>query len=190
MPETPPIGNEDSEPSGRPIPGAARTLRTVALPTIMEKARIKLLEELVFSRVQVIKDVRKDYLTHQNLLRTGKSHTVCTIIWNFTSCQHEESPFIKNNSAIAGSVTQHGLAVALSESPSDVAKLNTLIRDVGLAGEAYGLIERIPLNPTRVYLKGTQLLDVFMNSLADSYCSIIQNATIGRPQGNLNGEDG
>ena len=67
----------------------AKILQMLAVPTVMEAARIDILEKLVFARIQVMRDIRKEYISYQNILRGNAAHKICTIIWNYSEAQNE-----------------------------------------------------------------------------------------------------
>jgi hypothetical protein len=142
-----------------------RALDVLGAEENMDVCRQELLEELVFAQLQTNKQPESSY---KRLLLTTTAHKIIKVFW-------KESSFISDSElAIMGmtrnfpanNITQHGLAVLLSEEPSDVSGLNTKIRSVTIAAAAFGLIERKPQSARRLSLCGTSLLHEFMVELA------------------------
>jgi hypothetical protein len=113
---------------------------------------------------------------YRRTLRDTDAYKILALIW-------KESEFIPQEALVGNlqqryrgrQLTSHGLAVELAESPHDVAKLNSQIRNIGLAAAAYQLVDRKLIHNTRVILKGTILLDQFMSALGAKYISLAES---------------
>jgi hypothetical protein len=113
----------------------------------------------------------KELLKFEKVLRSSDSHTLLSIIW-------QESGFISSESLSASGLDRScgerlnswKLATQLAKSPNGVAKLNSRIRTIGLAGQAYNLVERNDnIHANTVVLQGTEALHRFMLTLVGQY---------------------
>jgi hypothetical protein len=95
---------------------------------------------------------------HRRILKTISAYQILALLW-------KESNFVDQQTlALLGmrklyekGLTAHHLAADLAESGSEVATLNSRIRNIGIAASCFDLIERVSLTSTNVPLKGTAL---------------------------------
>lgn len=87
---------------------------------------------------------RKDIIKYSRILLGDDAYFILLVIWR-------ESPFVSDECLQRlnfkrefpnGTMTAHGLATKIATSAATLAKTNARIRSVGIAAEAYGLIER------------------------------------------------
>jgi hypothetical protein len=150
----------------------AAALQIHASHQFMADSRATLLKQLVFDpRSELATRDRKLYRSYRRALLSDDAKLILIILW-------KESPYIPEAALEAAKlqrafsetdITQHGLAVALSQIPSEVAAINSRIRTITLAAEAYGLITRTAVSPTKVFIQGSALLHEFMTELARLY---------------------
>jgi hypothetical protein len=142
---------------------AAWSPEWVMLLATLDAQRTELLQTMVYaSKLQDGSNQK-----YRNILESLSAHYVCAHIW-------KESDYLPRSAMPSGmeksfqgkAITQHGLAVLLSENPKDVSAQNTLVRTVSIAGAYYGLFERNTLSTTKVSIRGTELLHNYMMTLA------------------------
>jgi hypothetical protein len=171
-----PLGADGQMEPVAPLQFASPTLRALDVlgaEENMDLCRQELLEELIFRKLDMSRQPMSSY---RRLLLTSSAHKILKVVW-------KESSFVSDSEltimGIArnfsdGEITQHHLAVVLSEEPSDVSALNTKVRNVGIAAYAVGMIDRREQGPKKVLLSGTDLLHEFMLELASRQMQFIQ----------------
>jgi hypothetical protein len=135
----------------------------------MEANYLELLEEYVFTQPNVDRTTKKMAAQNERLLKSLSANRVLLILWKESSyIAASDLDELKKGRSFDGEITVHALAVALAESPADVAALNSRIRSIALAGEAFGLVEKQTISATRVFIRGTALLNEFMVQLGQA----------------------
>jgi hypothetical protein len=133
-----------------------------------------LLNRMVFKHPRPGYDA-KDIIKFKRLLRDDEAYYILLLLWR-------ESPFVTDECLERMSLareftdaplTAWGLATKLATIPDELAKTNSRIRAVGLAAEAFGLIERENLRTTSKPLIGTQFLHQFMMALSTHQYQIL-----------------
>jgi hypothetical protein len=103
------------------------------------------------------------------ILEEDDAYDVLLLVWR-------HSPFVTDDELKRtkilrlfsnGSLTAYGLATKLAESPSTLAATNTRVRNIALAAQAYGLIERETRTTTNKPLVGTILLHKMVLAIAE-----------------------
>ena len=165
----------DSGIRSRPVdPAALAALTALGLESEMEDYRLELLDRLVFSFVPHQKQPNSSY---RRLLITPEAHGILKVVWKESSHITEEELATLGMAKIMndGCITQHGLAVKLTDKPSEVSALNTQVRNVSIAAETFRLVERKQHSSTRVHLFGTILLHEFMTELGLHYMHLVNS---------------
>jgi hypothetical protein len=167
MPELSRAPLPDATPTTGRADRIALFLRAHAVHLDMISNYEELLQATIFIRETAGCDA-KLLKKYRRALQSADSYKVLTIIW-------KESRFVPLDRLVEaglcrnyeeGDLTAHRLAADLTESPHDVAKLNSRIRNIGLAAAAYQLVDRDLVCSTKVIFKGTHLLHEFMSDLS------------------------
>jgi hypothetical protein len=130
-----------------------------------------LLQDTIFTLPPVGCDPENPKLLkhYRRTLNSIDAYKVLAVIW-------KESPFVDDDVlAKAGlsreykgrALTSYTLAADFSETPQQVGKLNSRIRDIGLSAAAYQLIDRQYVHNTKAILTGTTILHSFMLHLGE-----------------------
>jgi hypothetical protein len=111
----------------------------------------------------------KLYKSYKRLLTTQNARKVLRLIWKESALVRDQDLVVLGMARSFNGLppTQHGLAVALAGHPSEVSKLNTLVRSIGIAGQAFELVDRKLESEKKVFLQGTELLHELMIALAE-----------------------
>ena len=141
-------------------------LRIISAVSAMDAQRVDVIRSAVFSPILVPHGERAEYAKYTRLLEGSLAHNILTIIWKESDFMagHPNSTGMKKTSL--NGITQHGLAVAMAETPGEVGALNSFIRNVSIAAEKFGLLER-NIAPNKVYLVGTSVLHRMMTLVAE-----------------------
>jgi hypothetical protein len=111
----------------------------------------------------------KDRVRFRRVLRDEDAFRILSVIWkesNYVS--HEDLEAVDlGRSMEPDNLTTFGLAVKLASSPRELSKLNSRIRQIAIAANAFGLIERHRASTTNVQLRATEALHNFMMRLAE-----------------------
>jgi|ERR1019366_5167655 hypothetical protein len=135
-----------------------------ALRQLMASNYIELLRERVFTYTNAD---RKDSLKFQRLLSSEESSQVLDIVW-------KESEFVVKyellesgytDKAFTKPMTCHALGIMLADDKNEVAATVTRVRNIVLAGSAFGLIQRYQKHAKSVPFSGTESLHDFMIEL-------------------------
>jgi hypothetical protein len=141
--------------------------------TRVENARLRHLAELARS-LEVRREDRKRHSSYTRILLAAETFKVLVIIWKeseFVS-EHEMSSCGLSKSFEPGRMTQLGLAKELASSGGDSSSFFNLVRNIGLAGEWFGLIERKEFARNKVILSATEKLHNIMTCIAQEYMII------------------
>lgn len=134
----------------------------------------KTLEQSVFPYPVNFTGDKKALLKHQKKLRQDVSRLILRIIWiesEFVTAEDLEQ--VETRRVFDGEeMTQLGLARKLCSPPykstaidlKELPNTNSHVRDVCLAAETYGLVNRNILAANRVALSGTAKLHIFMQT--------------------------
>ena len=150
-----------------------RALKTLNAAFQMSKARQKLLHQMIFARVTAPQAGWKDYVAYRRLLESDDALFILAEIWKESIPQEELCEAGLSRSFPDAPMTQHGLAVALAELPREVSAMNSQVRNLSIAAEAYGLVIRQTVTPTKVVVAATGLLHSFMLKLDHMYGRIL-----------------
>jgi hypothetical protein len=113
---------------------------------------------------------RKQLLKYQKVLYDTDAHSILSVIWRESSFISDEVLALTNleRSFPSEKLNSWNMATKLARSKEELARRNSRIRLIGLAGQAYGLVERKDgVQGNKVILEGTQLLHEFMLKLAE-----------------------
>jgi len=152
-------------------------LRAHAAHADMSSVWTRLLGTLIYPRAEVAHSDHKRFISYRTILEADDAHGVLQILW-------KESPYVSAEVLRAANlertfprsdITQHGLAVALANTPQEVSAIVTRVRNIAVAGAAYGLVNRTILNQTRVVISGTRLLHEFMLELGQAQYEIAKH---------------
>jgi hypothetical protein len=168
LPEGPPQIKRDKT--------SALLLRAPGIHLDMLAAYHESLEAFVFPHANT-ECGSKLLIKYRRILRTPDAGKVLAITWKESEFVSDEALTDAGLSRVYNEkdLTAHSLAVALAESPQDVGKLNSQIRNIGIAAAAHQLIGRDELHSTKVLLRGTFLLHDFMVNLSEKYITAIAN---------------
>ena len=108
---------------------------------------------------------QKTLISHRKKLCSEDALAIWQILWKEGLSKEKLSEVGLEHYFRDDNLTSHSLAVALSNEPEDVAKTNSLIRSIVIAGAAYGLVERNKQSRTKVILRSTEKLHDFMVEL-------------------------
>jgi hypothetical protein len=107
---------------------------------------------------------------YRRALRSPDAQNVLAYLW-------KESPFVSDQAlALAGlsrdyfgrDITASALASEFAESPKEVSKMYSSIRNIAISASAFNLVERNEIWSTKVILKGTKLLHTFMCNVSET----------------------
>jgi len=128
-----------------------------------------LLEEMIFPNPRPgLRDDGKTLARYEKCLRSDEAHSILSTIWK------ESGPFadpVLDHAGVhrgftRGTLNTWNMATRLTNKPEHVARINSQIRSIALAAEAYGLIDRtVKLRKIRP-IQATNLLHVFMMTLS------------------------
>jgi hypothetical protein len=116
---------------------------------------------------------RKDVTKYSRILLGDEAYFILLVIWR-------ESPFVSDECLQRlnfkrefpnGTMTAHGLATKIATSASTLAKTNARVRSIGIAAEAYGLIERDSSRDKNKPLVATLRLHQFFVTLSNQQLS-------------------
>lgn len=130
----------------------------------------ELLRVMIFPNPRLGYD-RKELIRHKKCLCDDEAHQVLQVVWKKSSFVTEEALARVGLRRVFEdcSLNAYNLATKLANSPDHVAKINSRIRGIGIAAEAFGLIERDNNRRTKKPLQGTELLHQFMLRLSDNH---------------------
>jgi hypothetical protein len=120
------------------------------------------LQEIVFSQT-LDKFDRKDAKKYSTILKTPDALSLLYIIWKESLTDDQLKSF--GVTRLPAPLNAHGLAVQLSETPRNLAQLNSHIRNFSLAAAAYGLLNRASARSKLVVLEPTTFLHEFLVEL-------------------------
>jgi hypothetical protein len=138
--------------------------------------RERLFEQFVFSTKAGDITSSKQYQAYRHHLLSERAVEILTIIW-------KESPYVSDQELASvrmsrlfpdSGMTERGLAIALADTPQDVSAANVSVRNLLVAGEAYGLVKRTETSPRRFLIEGTEFLHEFMIQLGEETVRTIQ----------------
>ena len=111
---------------------------------------------------------QKTLIQFRRVLDDYEAHLVLGLLWRASEVVSELALTAAGLSRDGESdcLNCHALAVSLSARAADLAKTNSRIRNIGIAANAFRLVERIPIHSARVDLKGTSFLHDFMIEVA------------------------
>jgi len=111
---------------------------------------------------------QKSLLSFKRLLKKPESLLILSLIWKESSFISQDMvQSIGMDKTFRSPITQHGLAIALSDEPSDVSALNSIVRSVSIAAQHFGLVQREAISPTKIALTGTEKLHDLMLRLSE-----------------------
>jgi hypothetical protein len=157
------------EPTGKAVPvdSTSLALRLHGAQIQMSANYSALLKSMIFPHPIDGFD-RKSLAQFRRLLDDPQALTILALIWQASDSvsQYALAAAGLCQTKTSEHLTSHGLAVKIAGAPEHLAKINSRIRNIGIAASAYGLIERNGVNKTRVDLRGTALLHDFMVALS------------------------
>jgi hypothetical protein len=150
----------------RPLDDCSFALRMHGAHFEMRAAYSRLLRTMVFSKPPQGNDL-KQLLQFRRVLDDYEAHLVLALLWQASEWVSELSLAAAGLNRIGDGecLNSHSLAVSLSATAAELAKTNSRVRNIGIAGAAYGLVERKAVHATLVDLKGTRFLHEFMIEL-------------------------
>ena len=149
-------------------------LQMARLRLAMAANYVDLLSEMVFKNGNVF---GKDRVAFQRLLSGEEGSRVLEIVW-------KESELVQQTDLAAAGykgksfreiATCHALGLLLAQNKHEVAATVTRVRNIVIAGSAYGLIRREKLRTKMVAIHGTPALHSFMVELGLKNCAIFRD---------------
>lgn len=153
-----------------------KALKTHDAAFQMSKVRRELLQQMIFARVTGPEAAWKLYVAYRRLLDFDDAVFILGVIWKEFIAEEDLSLAGLGRSFPNSPMTQHGLAVALAKLPKEVSAMNSHVRNLSIAAEAYGLITRQMVTPTKVVIEATELLHSFMIELHCLYEGVLRGA--------------
>jgi hypothetical protein len=138
-------------------------LQSVKRTLAMLAAYEDLLETSVF-RFPKFPLGQKQAGTFQGVLRQTSTLQILSLLWKESSFVPETALAQEGlgKTYCGQSLNAHMMGADVSKQPREVSKNVSRVRSIMLAAEAYGLVDRITINKTKVTVRGTSRLHTFM----------------------------
>jgi hypothetical protein len=145
-------------------PAALVTIRMQEVYRNLSTNYVRILNEIVFSRITDRRENRKVIKSFKRILESSEANVVLSLLWR-------ESPYVTDEElsydglsklCLERPLTTYHLAIYLADDKSEVAATNSRVRLIVSAGTEFGLVAKQQLARTKVLIFGTELLHHFM----------------------------
>lgn len=113
---------------------------------------------------------RADYQRYCKILDDEEANAVLRVVWR--ESQHVTPEALQNVKLYRhfedGSLTAWGMATRMAGTPAELAATSSRIRNIVIASQAFGLVERGQISSTNKPIVGTELLHHFIVKLTEN----------------------